>query len=112
MDKYKAYEVIFRIMPALPNRWKIKLTIDKVAIIPKFMVRPLSMISDVITGFGQNNPEFSAYALHNLYHIRKFLMAKIGLKASNATKVVEDIPFIVPENLQTESKNQEIKQIA
>jgi radical SAM superfamily enzyme YgiQ (UPF0313 family) len=93
MNKYKAYEVIFRIMPALPERWKMSLTLDKVAFIPKFMIRPLSMIADIITGFKQKNPEFSAYALHNLYHLKKFFASKIKIKVRPATKVFEDIPF-------------------
>lgn len=93
MDKYKAYEVLFRLMPALPERWKINFTVDKVAIIPKFMIRPLSMLADIITGFGQKNPEFRAYALHNLYHLKKFFAAKLGIKVANATKIMEHVSF-------------------
>ncbi len=97
MEKYKAYEVIFRLMPALPENWKMDLTIDKVSVIPKFMIRPMSILADVVTGFKQRNPEFSAYALHNMYHLNKFFMAKVGIKVPNATKVIEDIPFELPE---------------
>ncbi len=96
MDKYKAYEVIFRLMPALPESWKINFTLDKVMFIPGFLIRPLSMMADLITGFKQRNPEFSAYAMHNLYHLRRFFMAKIGLKAANASKVMEEVPFELP----------------
>jgi anaerobic magnesium-protoporphyrin IX monomethyl ester cyclase len=96
MDKYKAYEVIFRLMPALPESWKKDFTLDKVRFIPKFLIRPISMMADIITGFRQRNPEFRAYALHNLYHLYKFFFAKIGIKVGNATKIMEDIPFVVP----------------
>lgn len=103
MDKYKAYEVLFRLMPALPENWKMRFTIDKVTFIPKFMIRPLSIIADIIAGFGQKNPEFRAYALHNLYHLYKFFATKLGLKTPNATKVIEPISFHVSEQV-SESK--------
>ncbi len=93
MEKYKAYEVIFRILPALPESWKLKLNINHVQRIPKFLVRPLAMVADVVTGFKQKNPEFSAYALHNLYHIYKFIMRKMGVTVKPATRVVEDVSF-------------------
>ncbi|MCW5906389.1 MAG: B12-binding domain-containing radical SAM protein [Chitinophagales bacterium] len=93
MDKYKAYEVIFRLMPTLPESWKLSFTLDTVSFIPKFMIRPLSMLADVITGFKQRNPEFIAYALHNLYHINKFLLSKLRISVPGATTVVEDISF-------------------
>ena len=93
MDKYKAYEVIFRLMPALPESWKLNFTLDKVSFVPKFMIRPLSMLSDIATGFRQNNPEFSAYAMHNLYHLYKFFAQKFGIKVGNASKVIEDVSF-------------------
>jgi anaerobic magnesium-protoporphyrin IX monomethyl ester cyclase len=105
MEKYKAYEVIFRLMPALPESWKMNFTLDKVSFIPKYLIRPLSMISDVLTGFRQSNPEFRAYAMHNLYHLNKFFMAKLGLKAANATKVIEDIPFELPAHFQTNNQS-------
>jgi radical SAM superfamily enzyme YgiQ (UPF0313 family) len=89
MDKYKAYEVIFRILPAIPENFRIKLTIEKVERIPKFLIRPMSIMADVITGFKQRNPEFSAYALHNFYHLYKFFLQKIGIKANPATKVID-----------------------
>lgn len=99
MEKYKAYEVIFRLMPALPERWKANLTLDKVSFIPRVLIRPLSMMADVVTGFRQRNPEFRAYAWHNLYHLGKFFIKKIGLKAPPATKIIEDIPFDVSGNI-------------
>jgi radical SAM superfamily enzyme YgiQ (UPF0313 family) len=112
MDKYKAYEVIFRLMPALPESWKANFTLDKVSFIPKFFVRPLSMVADVVTGFQQKNPEFRAYALHNLYHIWKFFAQKFGVKVAKATKVLEDIPFNLPQDFkQTTNTVKEIETV-
>lgn len=96
MDKYKAYEVIFRILPVLPETWKIKLHIEHIAIFPKFMIRHLAIISDLIAGFKQRNPEFSAYAKHNVYHLYKFAMRKIGIRVAPATRVIYPVPFKSP----------------
>ncbi|MCS6933597.1 MAG: B12-binding domain-containing radical SAM protein [Chitinophagales bacterium] len=96
MHQYKLYEVIFRLMPALPDSWKIHLTLQKASLIPAFLVRPLSMMADIITGFKQRNPEFIAYALHNLYHLKRFFLKKIGLKAAPASRVIEDVSFAQP----------------
>jgi anaerobic magnesium-protoporphyrin IX monomethyl ester cyclase len=93
MNLYKAYEVIFRIMPILPERMKKALLPKHILWIPAFFIRPLSLISDVITGFTLRNPEFMAYALHNLFHIKNFFLRKIGAKTAVATKVKEDVKF-------------------
>lgn len=95
MDKYKAYEVIFRIMPALPERWRSRIRIEHVRYVPGFLVRPLAMAADLVTNFKLRNPEFSAYALHNLYHLYKFAMKKVGIKVGPATPVID--PTVVPD---------------
>ncbi|MCS6818354.1 MAG: hypothetical protein NZ522_00280, partial [Chitinophagales bacterium] len=81
----------------------IKLTLKSVSFIPKFMIRPLSMLADIITGFKNRNPEFTAYALHNLYHIYRFFARKFGFTVQPATRIVEDISFF-EEQQQVESK--------
>jgi hypothetical protein len=93
MNLYKAYEVIFRIMPVLPDRMKTRLQPQHILKIPGFLIRPLSMLSDVITGFMLRNPEFRAYALHNLFHLKKFFLRKIGVNKLIATKVRTDARF-------------------
>lgn len=93
MEMYKAYEVIFRILPALPEKWKLHLQVKHIQKIPKFLIRPFSIIADVVTGFQQRNPEFSAYAFHNLYHIYKFTMSTFNIKVRPATKVVNNVSF-------------------
>jgi hypothetical protein len=93
MNLYKAYEVIFRIMPVLPDWMKTRLQPQHILKIPGFLIRPLSMLSDVITGFMLRNPEFRAYALHNLFHLKKFFLRKIGVNKLIATKVRTDARF-------------------
>jgi anaerobic magnesium-protoporphyrin IX monomethyl ester cyclase len=93
METYKAYEIVFRLIPVLPENWKQKIQIKHITHLPKFIIRPLSMMADLITGFKQSNPEFHAYAMHNLYHIYKFVMKKMGIKVAPATKIITPISF-------------------
>jgi len=103
MSMYKAYEVIFRLMPILPEWVKQRLLPKHVQKIPEFLVRPLSMFSDLITGFMMRNPEFRAYALHNLFHLKKFFLRKLGIKSSAATSIRESVSFELPKELKAES---------
>lgn len=96
VEKYKAYEVIFRILPTLPAGMRAKIKPENAKWIPAFLVRPLSMVSDVVTGFVHGNPEFSAYVYHNLFHIYKFFMQKLGIRNIKATKVKEATPVPDP----------------
>ena len=96
MNLYKAYEVIFRIMPVLPDRMKKALLPKHILRLPGFVIRPLAMLSDVITGFMLRNPEFRAYAMHNLFHLKKFFLRKIGITNVTATKVRQNISFENP----------------
>ena len=93
MKLYKAYEVIFRIMPVLPQWLKERLLPKHIVMLPGFVIRPMAMMSDVITGFMLRNPEFRAYALHNLFHLKKFFLRKIGITNVKATPVIEDVKF-------------------
>ena len=102
MELYKAYEVIFRIMPVLPDWLKQRLLPKHIVKLPVFFIRPLSMLSDIITGFMLRNPEFRAYALHNLFHLKKFFFRKAGIKTGPATKVLEDVKF---DNIFTEAED-------
>jgi radical SAM superfamily enzyme YgiQ (UPF0313 family) len=104
MELYKAYEVIFRIMPVLPEYLRKNLMPKQIQKIPDFLIRPISIISDIITGFIMKNPEFKAYAKHNIYHLKKFFLRKMGFNASPATKVLKDIKFHVPASEAAESE--------
>lgn len=92
MKRYMLYEFIFKVMPALPNGLKQRLTPDKVEAIPVFFLRPLSVLADIISGIRQRNPEFYAYARHNIYHLKRFFLRKMGIKAGPATTVRKGCP--------------------
>ena len=93
MNLYKAYEVIFRIMPILPKFLRTNLRPHHIQKIPVFFIRPLAMLSDVLTGFMMQNPEFKGYAYHNLFHLKKFFLRKIGIRSAAASKVIQDVAF-------------------
>ena len=95
-DLYKAYEVIFRIMPILPSSLKRKLLPNHIQKMPSFLIRPMSILADILTGFMLRNPEFNAYAKHNLFHLKKFFLRKMGFKEVVATKIRENVRFENP----------------
>ena len=112
INLYKAYEVIFRIMPVLPKYLRLNLRPKHIQKIPGFLIRPLSMLSDIITGFMLQNPEFKAYALHNIFHIKKFFMRKLGSTNIQASKVFEDVSFTkLPLKVSDESQNATFEKI-
>jgi anaerobic magnesium-protoporphyrin IX monomethyl ester cyclase len=84
---YKAYEVLFRIMPSLPQWLRTRIKPQHLYFIPGFLVRPMSILSDVITGFLYGNPEFTAYAKHNIFHLLNFFSMLIFSKRLTATKI-------------------------
>jgi anaerobic magnesium-protoporphyrin IX monomethyl ester cyclase len=100
MARYQAYEVLFRVMPALPESWKARFRVHHFERLPHFLIRPLSLLADILSGFKQRNPEFSAYAWHNLYHLWKFTGRKLGFKVGKASKVFEDVAFDVPMDIK------------
>jgi anaerobic magnesium-protoporphyrin IX monomethyl ester cyclase len=83
---YQNYELIYKMLPALPNWLKYKLTPSSVNFVPKGIKRLLIALFDIYTGFRHSNPEFAAYRNYYLFHIYAFILRKIGLKAPKATK--------------------------
>lgn len=116
MNLYKAYEVIFRILPVFPNKIGQRLKPQHIQKLPSILIRPIAMLSDVITGFMMQNPEFKAYAMHNLFHLKKFFLRKIGIRNVVASKIYQDVAFgnfqnepAVEEPFNTESEKTTLK---
>lgn len=80
MSLYKAYEVIYKFLPILPLRFRSKLTPELIQQFPSFLIRPLSLLIDIIGGFALKNPDFSWYAKHNLFQLKKFFARIIGIR--------------------------------
>lgn len=106
IELYQAYEIIFRIMPVLPQWLKAKLKPSAMRFVPGFLIRPLSMISDAITGLMLRNPDFTGYAKHNAFQLKKFFLRKLGITNVKASKVYEDVSFtFTPSVVKAEDQN-------
>lgn len=86
VNQYKAYEMIFRMLPSLPESLKTKIKTKHVSWIPSAVFRPISMLSDMTIGLFYGSPEFVAYAWHNLFHLSNFFSTKLFRKKLKATK--------------------------
>ena len=87
---YKAYEVLFRIIPSLPQWLRVRVKPKHLYWIPSFLIRPLSILSDIITGFLYGNPEFTAYAKHNIFHLYNFFAIRFFKYSIKANKILLD----------------------
>lgn len=90
---YQTYEVLFRIMPALPKRWKRALRVQHARFLPGWLMFPLAIMADIIVGLKNRNPDFTAYLKHNLYHLRRFAGRKLGIRVGPASRIFEDASF-------------------
>ncbi len=97
---YKAYEVIFRLIPSIPEWLRKKLKPEGIRWLPGFAVRPLSMLSDIVTGFAHGNPEFRAYTLHNLFHLGRFFAGKMKLGQAKATRPKEAVTYQITPRIE------------
>jgi anaerobic magnesium-protoporphyrin IX monomethyl ester cyclase len=95
VNLYKAYELIYRIMPILPHAWKIKLKPEHLTWIPYILVRPISSAADIFNAVLHGLPEFWPYARHHSFHFRRFVARKLGYRGMKASKVID--PNAVPE---------------
>lgn len=83
-DLYHAYEFIFRLIPVLPFFIRRKIKPGHVLWIPKPMKSIFNFFVDIIIGLSSINPEFVAYLNHNVFHLYRFFMMKIGMKGIKA----------------------------
>lgn len=104
--KYRAYEVMFRLFPIMPQSWREKMEPRHVRWLPNGLSRFAASVFDVMTGFTHNNPEFAAYALHYLWHLYAFFARKVGLKPK-ATKVRKGYVPTPPKTKEAEYSEQE-----
>lgn len=84
---YRAYEFLFKIMPLLPRSIRMKLKAKHVINLPAIVTKPIAFIADVLTGFVNHNPDFSAYARHYLFHMYGFIIRKFNGPVPDASKI-------------------------
>lgn len=86
---YQNYELLYKILPAMPGFIRKRLKPQHVNWVPLFMGRLVAALFDVYTGFRYENPEFAAYARHYLFHLYAFFKRKAGFSSAKATVPVK-----------------------
>jgi len=83
--KYKAYEVLFKLMPILPRFMRQNLSVSFLERLPISVCSFISFTADILIGLVMKNPDHFTYAKHYLYHIFRFCLGKVGIKISPST---------------------------
>ena len=87
IEKYFAYETLFRTLPILPVFIRKRIEVKHIIKMPKFLARIMMYSADLTTGFWWKNMDFYAYFRYYLFGIRKFIAAKLGMDIPLATNV-------------------------
>ena len=82
---YKAYEFIFKIMPLLPKVMRMNIRPKHVQWIPAIFKGSIAFVADLIIGFMYKNPDFDAYARHNLFQMYCIIRRKLGFSVPSAS---------------------------
>jgi len=98
LKAYKAYEVIYKILPILPKGIRKRLKPKHLYWIPNFVLTFLSFLIDGCLGLLTGHPGHKAYAKHYLYHFTRILLKKIGIKLPppSRPKPSEPANFVIP----------------
>ncbi|OGX38121.1 MAG: hypothetical protein A3G91_06375 [Omnitrophica WOR_2 bacterium RIFCSPLOWO2_12_FULL_50_9] len=71
---YKAYEVLFKLIPVLPGFMRRRLQAKHIAWLPIPLCSWMGFMADLLAGLMKGNPDHLIYARHYLYHILRFLV--------------------------------------
>lgn len=82
---YKDYEFIFKILPVLPTKIRLKIAPGKIKHIPSFVKISVSFIAEII--ISKDNPDYIFYKKHYIFHLKKFLLQRLSRKNINATNI-------------------------
>ncbi|MBU0469207.1 MAG: B12-binding domain-containing radical SAM protein [Candidatus Omnitrophica bacterium] len=93
LKAYKAYELIFKLLPIIPKEYRRKLTPKLFLILPLWACSSITFFIDVVVGLTTKNPDHIAYARYYQYHIAKFVLNKLNIKVPGATKILDSKPF-------------------
>lgn len=99
VEMYNRYEFIYKVIPLLPQKWRIKFDTDMAGKVPKSIRYIISRILDAFNGFRRGNMEMHAYAKHYLYHMTKFLLKKIGVRYMNASQIKKGSDIVSKQNV-------------
>lgn len=93
LKTYKAYELIFKLLPITHEKYRNKLKPSLFFKIPNWLCSSITFCIDVIVGLTTKNPDHIAYARYYQHHIIKFILNSMNIKTSAATKVLSSNKF-------------------
>ncbi len=107
---YKAYELLFKMIPFMPPFIRKRLNPKVIARIPIPLISFLSFMADLCFGLFMRNPDHFVYARHNVYHLYKFVMKKFGVKVKGITPIIDNTSFDLngPKVKDVEKERQEV----
>lgn len=83
---YKAYEMVFKLIPVLPSSLIKKIDPEKFLWMPTFLIGGISFLCDAFCGLFKRNPDHIAYIRYYSYHLYKSILKNFGIKAPPATR--------------------------
>jgi len=89
---YQYYEVIYKILPALPVYFRKKIKPSHVKRIPFALAMLIALIVDIVANLRHDNQDFISYAKHYVFHLYLFFLKRVGVKPPKATKPKKDAP--------------------
>ena len=98
---YKNYELLFRLVTIIPKTWVSYLPLKLFMKWPIYLSSSVSFFVDLFSGLFKHNHDHVGYAKFYLYHIRKFILKKLGKKVSPATMIRNDV--VLPLEIKNES---------
>jgi len=104
---YKAYEIIFKWIPILPAYMRKRLSPRFFQKLPLALSAAISFMSDICIGILRLSPDHFLYAGYYLYHIRKFICKRVGIKVRPATRIW-DRQTIQYQRIQREHRKPEL----
>ncbi|MBI5412360.1 cobalamin B12-binding domain-containing protein [Candidatus Peregrinibacteria bacterium] len=83
---YQAYQLVFKLIPVLPAFFRKRLHAKLFEQLPGSVCSMISFLADIFIGLIRASPDHILYAKYYLYHMGRFLLAKIGIRVPPATR--------------------------
>lgn len=94
VNKYIAYEFLFKLYPLLPRFIRTRFKAQHVMWIPTSIKTSIGFTADLFQGLSSKNPDFIAYAKYYIFHITYFFLRKTGIKKKwAAVQPVDKTPY-------------------
>lgn len=90
---YKAYETMFKLMPGIPRFLRPWVRVGFFRRLPIWFLSAITFYAHILIGICRWDPDPYYYATFYLYHVRRFLLIKVGLIPPPATVARDSRPF-------------------